>query len=398
MEKIYYQTLKETLFHEKLENGLEVYLLPKVGFEKTYGLFSTNFGSIDTTFVPLGQKEMVKVEDGIAHFLEHKMFDMKDGDAADKFAKLGASSNAFTSSSRTAYFFSTTTNENACVELLLDFVQSLDITDESVEKEKGIICQEIKMYDDDPDWRVYFGAIANLYHNHPVRIDIAGTCDTVNNTYKDMLELCYHTFYHPHNMMLFVVGNIQPEELVDVIKENQNKKLYAIEHQIQRIQLLVNDLQTIALLDSHNIQYCFKEYDLQTLIDEIEEDLDYLNPQIHLNKNIKVLCDEKWVIEALENIIKNCLEKNSTPLSIFAYENETTLKMMIQDQGNGFKEKDLPFLFQRFYRGENSKGTGLGLYIAKEIIEAHHGFIKAYNQQGACFEIVLPQMKMKKKI
>ena len=120
----------------------------------------------------------------------------------------------------------------------------------------------------------------------------------------------------------------------------------------------------------------------------------YLTP----NKNIKVLCDDKWFIEALENIIKNCLEKNSTSLSIFAYKNETTLKMMIQDQGNGFKEKDLPFLFQRFYRGENSKGTGLGLYIAKEIIEAHHGFMKAYNQQGACFEIVLPQMKMKKKI
>ena len=137
MEKIYYQTLKETLFHEELENGLEVYLLPKIGFEKTYGLFSTRFGSIDTTFVPLGQKEMIKVEDGIAHFLEHKMFDMENGDAADEFAKLGASSNAFTSSSRTAYLFSTTTNENDCVELLLDFVQSLNITDESVEKEKG---------------------------------------------------------------------------------------------------------------------------------------------------------------------------------------------------------------------------------------------------------------------
>ena len=183
MEKIYYQTLKETLFHEELENGLEVYLLPKIGFEKTYGLFSTRFGSIDTTFVPLGQKEMIKVEDGIAHFLEHKMFDMENGDAADEFAKLGASSNAFTSSSRTAYLFSTTTNENDCVELLLDFVQSLNITDESVEKEKGIICQEIKMYDDDPDWRVYFGAIANLYHKHPVKIDIAGTCETVYTTY-----------------------------------------------------------------------------------------------------------------------------------------------------------------------------------------------------------------------
>ena len=237
MEKIYYQTLKETLFHEKLENGLEVYLLPKIGFEKTYGLFSTRFGSIDTTFVPLGQKEMIKVEDGIAHFLEHKMFDMENGDAADEFAKLGASSNAFTSSSRTAYLFSTTTNENDCVELLLDFVQSLNITDESVEKEKGIICQEIKMYDDDPDWRVYFGAIANLYHKHPVKIDIAGTCETVNNTYKDMLELCYQTFYHPHNMMLFVVGNINPEELIGVIKENQNKKHFLSENAIQRLKI-----------------------------------------------------------------------------------------------------------------------------------------------------------------
>ena len=207
---------------------------------------------------------------------------------------------------------------------------------------------------------------------------------------KDYIEDISHQLKTPITSI-----RIQTELLLE---ENQNKKLYAIEHQIQRIQLLVNDLQTIALLDSHNIQYCFKEYDLQMLIDEIEEDLDYLNPQIHLNKNIKVLCDEKWFIEALENIIKNCLEKNSTLLSIFAYENETTLKMMIQDQGNGFKEKDLPFLFQRFYRGENSKGIGLGLYIAKEIIEAHHGFIKAYNQQGACFEIVLPQMKMKKKI
>lgn len=224
MEKLYYQTLKETLYHETLNNGLQVYILPKRGFEKTYGLFSTRFGSVDTSFVPLGQKQMLKVEDGIAHFLEHKMFDMKDGDASDKFAALGASSNAFTSSSRTAYLFSTTSQEEKCVELLLDFVQSLDITDESVEKEKGIICQEIKMYDDDPDWRVYFGAIQNLYHDHPVKTDIAGTCESVNRTYKDMLELCYHTFYHPSNMMLFVVGNVNPDCLMEVIRKNQDSK------------------------------------------------------------------------------------------------------------------------------------------------------------------------------
>lgn len=237
MEKIYYQTLKETLYHEKMSNGLEVYILPKPGFEKTYGLFSTRFGSVDTTFVPLGQKEMIKVEDGIAHFLEHKMFDMKDGDASDKFAALGANTNAFTSSSRTAYLFSTTSQEEKCVELLLDFVQSLDITDESVEKEKGIICQEIKMYDDDPDWRVYFGAIQNLYHIHPVKKDIAGTCESVNNTYKEMLEMCYQTFYHPSNMMLFVVGNVDAQHLMNMIRLNQSKKEFPAPQAIQRQQV-----------------------------------------------------------------------------------------------------------------------------------------------------------------
>ena len=224
MEKLYFETLKETLYHETMDNGLEVYLLPKPGFEKTYGLFTTKFGAIDTTFVPIDQDQMIKVEDGIAHFLEHKMFDMNGSDASDEFAKLGASTNAFTSSSRTAYLFSTTTNEYPCIELLLDFVQKLEITPESVEKEKGIIGQEIKMYDDDPDWRVYFGSIQNLYNNHPVAIDIAGTVETVNNTSKEMLELCYNTFYHPSNMMLFVVGNIDADKTISVIKENQAKK------------------------------------------------------------------------------------------------------------------------------------------------------------------------------
>lgn len=163
MKIINYHTLQEKLFYEKMDNGLEVYLLPKKGFSKTYGLFSTKFGSIDTTFIPYGEDVMLKVPDGIAHFLEHKMFEMPDGDASEKFAALGASTNAFTSSSRTAYLFNTTANEIQCVELLLDFVQNIYLTDESVEKEKGIINQEIGMYDDDPDWRCYFGSIQNLY-------------------------------------------------------------------------------------------------------------------------------------------------------------------------------------------------------------------------------------------
>lgn len=234
MKAIKYPTLKETLYFEEMPNGLKVYLLPKAGFSKTYGLFSTRFGSIDTTFVPLHEEKMLKVPDGIAHFLEHKMFEMQDGDASEAFAKLGASTNAFTSSSRTAYLFSTTSHEKECISLLLDFVQDIYLTDENVEKEKGIINQEIGMYDDDPDWRCYFGSIQNLYQNHPVKIDIAGTVETVASINKATLEKCYHTFYHPSNMMLFVVGNIDAHETMNLIRENQQQKHFSLENPIQR--------------------------------------------------------------------------------------------------------------------------------------------------------------------
>ena len=234
MKTINYQTLQETLYYEQMDNGLNVYLLPKKGFSKTYGLFSTHFGSIDTTFVPIGETEMIKVPDGIAHFLEHKMFEMEDGDASNAFAKLGASTNAFTSSSRTAYLFSTTSHEHECIELLLDFVQDIYLTPENVEKEKGIINQEIGMYDDDPDWRCYFGSIQNLYQKHPVKIDIAGTVETVAQIDKETLEKCYHTFYHPSNMMLFVVGNIEPNETMELIRHNQAQKDFERENMVER--------------------------------------------------------------------------------------------------------------------------------------------------------------------
>ena len=234
MEIINNETLLEKLYFEEMNNGLKVYLLPKPDFSKTYGLFSTKFGSIDTTFVPLDEKEMIKVPDGIAHFLEHKMFEMKDGDASDKFAALGANTNAFTSSTRTAYLFNTTSHEKECVELLLDFVQDIYLTDQTVEKEKGIINQEIGMYDDDPDWRCYFGSIQNLYQEHPVKIDIAGTVETVSQIDKETLEKCYHTFYHPSNMMLFVVGQFDVEEMMGLIRNNQQKKSFIKESVIQR--------------------------------------------------------------------------------------------------------------------------------------------------------------------
>lgn len=233
MERIPYEHLQETIYHEKLPNGLNVYLLPKPGFQKTYATFSTQFGSIDNRFLVEGGPEH-KVPDGIAHFLEHKMFEEEEGDVFATFASQGASSNAYTSFDRTVYLFSATGNIAENVTTLIDFVQNPYFTDENVEKEKGIIGQEINMYRDNPDWRSYFGLIEALYHNHPVHIDIAGTIDSIAQITKETLYDCYHTFYHPTNMMLFVVGGIEPEPMMELIRNNQAGKTFAPQGGIRR--------------------------------------------------------------------------------------------------------------------------------------------------------------------
>ncbi|MET3576778.1 putative Zn-dependent peptidase [Bhargavaea ullalensis] len=226
MRTLEFDRLQETLYHEELPNGLQVFILPKKGFSKTYVSFTTKYGSIDNTFKPLGKSDMVRVPDGIAHFLEHKMFEKEDGDVFQKFGANGASANAFTSFTRTAYLFSATDNLYPNTELLLDFVQSPYFTEQTVEKEKGIIGQEITMYDDQPDWRAYFGAIENLYKSHPVKIDIAGTVESIADITADHLYECYHTFYHPSNMLVFAVGAVDPEEMMAFIRENQAAKTF----------------------------------------------------------------------------------------------------------------------------------------------------------------------------
>ncbi|WP_172369663.1 EF-P 5-aminopentanol modification-associated protein YfmH [Sporosarcina jiandibaonis] len=234
MNKVHFDNLQETLYNEKLENGLDVYILPKRGFSKTYVTFTTKYGSIDRTFIPLGKNEEVTVPDGIAHFLEHKLFEKEDGDVFQEFSVLGGSANAFTSFTRTSYLFSATDKLYENTEVLLDFVQDPYFTKETVEKEKGIIGQEITMYDDQPDWRLYFGMIENMYHEHPVKIDIAGTIETIDEITAEHLYECYETFYHPSNMVFFVVGAVDPEEMMKFIKENQNKKSFSPAEEIKR--------------------------------------------------------------------------------------------------------------------------------------------------------------------
>ncbi|HAQ08828.1 MAG TPA: peptidase M16 [Bacillus bacterium] len=234
MEKIIFEQLQEEMYYEKMQNGLDVYILPKKGFNKTYATFTTKYGSIDNHFLPPEKSEFAKVPDGIAHFLEHKLFEKEDGDVFQQFSKQGASANAFTSFTRTAYLFSSTSNVEKNLETLIDFVQEPYFTEKTVEKEKGIIGQEITMYDDNPDWRLYFGLIQNMYKNHPVSIDIAGTIESISHITKDMLYECYETFYHPSNMLLFVVGPVNPDEMMGMIKENQGRKEYKNKPEIQR--------------------------------------------------------------------------------------------------------------------------------------------------------------------
>ncbi|MBD8837965.1 pitrilysin family protein [Paenibacillus sp. FSL K6-4396] len=233
MESIRYEHLQETLYYEVMDNGLHVYILPKPGFQKTYATFATKYGSVDNHFQVEGQEE-VKVPDGIAHFLEHKMFEEPTGDIFATFASHGASANAFTSFDQTVYLFSATEHVNENIQTLVDFVQNPYFTDQNVEKEKGIIGQEIDMYADNPDWRVYFGLIEAMYQKHPVHIDIAGTVESIRTITKEMLYECYNTFYHPSNMLLFVVGGVDPQEVIDMVRSNQKRKNYKPQGSIQR--------------------------------------------------------------------------------------------------------------------------------------------------------------------
>ncbi|CEO12361.1 EF-P 5-aminopentanol modification-associated protein YfmH [Paraclostridium sordellii] len=235
MEKIVNDILKEEVYYEKLDNGLDVYFMPKKGFTKKFAVLATNYGSNDLEFIPINQTEKSKVNEGIAHFLEHKMFEQPDGgNAFDKFSKLGASANAYTNFTMTAYLFSCTENFYESLQHLIDYVQTPYFTDENVEKEKGIIEQEIKMYNDDPDWNVYFNCLKAMYSKYPVNIDIAGTVDSIYKITKEELYTCYNTFYNPGNMILFVVGDVDAEKVMEIAKKSNHYDVDKLKNEIER--------------------------------------------------------------------------------------------------------------------------------------------------------------------
>ena len=194
-------------------SGLTVYVYPKEGYNSAYAIIGTKYGSVNTCF-SLDGGEKITVPDGIAHYLEHKLFESEDDDAFARYAKTGASANAYTSFEKTCYLFSCTDKFDESFEILLDFVQSPYFTAETVAKEQGIIGQEIKMYDDSPDWRVMFNMLENMYHHHPVKIDIAGTVESIAEITAEKLYQCYNTFYNLNNMALCVAGNVTVEQVL----------------------------------------------------------------------------------------------------------------------------------------------------------------------------------------
>lgn len=225
MNKITLNNLDVDIYHEYLDNGLNVYVIPKNDVNNIYATFSTNYGSNEVEFVPLGEKKMVKVPLGIAHFLEHKMFEQEDGkDPFAFFGERGSDANANTNNFKTTYLFSGPEFFEDNMNYLLDYVQSPYFTDENVEKEKGIIEQEIKMYQDDPYTMMYERLLKNSLINNPMKDPIIGTIESVRSITKEELYACYNTFYHPANMFVIVSGNVDPEKTIKLIEENQNKK------------------------------------------------------------------------------------------------------------------------------------------------------------------------------
>lgn len=220
MQIIENSKVKEKLYIEKLENGLTVMIIPKKGIQKKYVIWGTNYGSNDSRFIVPGETEETEVPKGVAHFLEHKMFEQESGvNSLDTLTALGVDANAYTTNDHTAYLFECTENFYPALDELMDYVQHPYFTDENVEKEKGIIGQEIMMYDDYPEWRVYLNALEAMYHEHPVKLDITGTIETISHIDKDILYKCYNTFYNPSNMAMVVCGDFEPEEMLKEIKK-----------------------------------------------------------------------------------------------------------------------------------------------------------------------------------
>lgn len=217
MEKLDFARVGESMYHEKLVNGLNVFVFPKPEFQKGYAFFATNYGGMDMRFCLDGEWHSTPA--GVAHYLEHKMFDTQEGNALQDLAANGASPNAFTGNAITGYYFESAEKFEENLRILLSFVSVPWFTKESVDKEQGIIGQEIGMIEDDPEWKVFMNLMAALYQNHPVRVSVAGSVESISHITAETLYACHKAFYDPANMVLCVAGPVDPEHICEVARE-----------------------------------------------------------------------------------------------------------------------------------------------------------------------------------
>lgn len=229
IKEIKNELLNDSYYEIDHSSGYKIFVYPKENYSSSYAIFGTKYGSIDTCFKVKGQENFTEIPEGIAHFLEHKLFESEELDAFARYAKTGASANAYTSFDKTCYLFSCTDNFEDSLEILFDFVQNPYFTEQTVQKEQGIIGQEIRMYEDEPGWESLFVLLRAMYHKHPVRIDIAGTVESISEITADLLYECYNTFYNPANMALAVAGNVTIEQVLKVadkmLKPKESKEI-----------------------------------------------------------------------------------------------------------------------------------------------------------------------------
>ena len=316
MEIIQNLIVKEKVYKEKLENGLTVMVIPKEKFQKKYVIFGTHFGSIDNEFVMPETEEIVKIPDGVAHFLEHKMFEQKNGvNSLDALSSLGVEANAYTTNDHTAYLFEATDNFYEALDELMDYVQNPYFTDENVEKEKGIIGQEITMYDDHPGWQVYMNTMKCLYHNNPIKIDIAGTIESISKINKEVLYNCYNTFYNPSNMAIVICGDFKPEEIINEVKK-----------------------RLIPKISYGEIKRIYPKEDLSIAKKEIEKKMEVSNPLFMIGYKD---CMPK------ENIVKRHIAVEIILELLLG--DSSALYKELYDSGNLISEPDLDYEFSKEY-------------------------------------------------
>ena len=317
MQIIENSKVKEKLYIEKLENGLTIMIIPKKGIQKKYIIWGTHYGSNDNKFIVPGEVEPTTVPNGVAHFLEHKMFEQENGkNSLDVLTALGVNANAYTTNDHTAYLYECTDNFYKALDEFMDYVQHPYFTDQNVEKEKGIIGQEIMMYDDYPEWKVYTNALECMYHNHPVKLDVAGSIESISHIDKEILYKCYNTFYNPSNMAMVVSGDFEPEKLLEEIKKRLIEK--KVNGEIKRI--FEDEPETIV-----------KEQNIQNM--EVSKPI-YTIGIKDIVPDAKTIVKKHIAIEILLNIIIG---------------DSSNLYKKLYDMGNSYSSPSTEYEFEKHY-------------------------------------------------